>query len=61
MRTWDLHAGRHSLSAVVGGATATDGTRVYSWDAENRLIGAEPASPGAEAKKVAFGYDDIGP
>ncbi len=66
----EAHAGRRSLSAgrrgsaelaEVRGATATDGTRQYTWDAENRLIGAAPGSPGAGAKKVAFEYDDMGP
>jgi len=32
------------------GATATVGTRVYSWDAENRLVAVAPAVPAAVAK-----------
>jgi RHS repeat-associated protein len=43
--------------STVGNLTA-DGTRTYTWDAENRLVGiGYPAQPG---KATAFAYDGLG-
>jgi RHS repeat-associated protein len=42
---------------AVGNVTS-DGTRTYTWDAENRLVGI--AYPGVSGKATAFTYDGLG-
>ncbi|NLX23500.1 MAG: RHS repeat protein, partial [Phycisphaerae bacterium] len=45
------------LAYDADGNLVSDGTRVYSWDAENRLVAVAPAVPAAGDKKVVFTYD----
>lgn len=40
------------------GNLLSDGTRTYTWDAENRLVGI--AYPGSAGKATAFTYDGLG-
>ncbi|HXQ68699.1 MAG TPA: RHS repeat-associated core domain-containing protein, partial [Alphaproteobacteria bacterium] len=40
------------------GNLLSDGARVYTWDAENRLVGM--TYPGQTGKATAFTYDDLG-
>ena len=43
---------------AIWGNLTSDGTRTYSWDAENRLVAI--AYPGQSGKATAFAYDGLG-
>jgi len=47
-----------ALTWDANGNLLSDGTRTYSWDAENRLIGI--SYPGQPGKATAFSYDGLG-
>jgi RHS repeat-associated protein len=47
-----------SLSYDANGNLLSDGSRTYSWDAENRLVAI--AYPGQPGKATAFAYDGLG-
>ncbi|MGH7022512.1 MAG: RHS repeat-associated core domain-containing protein [Caulobacteraceae bacterium] len=47
-----------ALTFDADGNLTSDGTRTYSWDAENRLVGI--AYPGQPGKAITFAYDGLG-